>query len=572
MKWFKNLNATPRLLLSFGILIALVSVISYLAVSNLAAANQNLSDLYHKDMQGAIHAENIAKARLSIGRQGRDALLNIADPSIVAADEKSMLSDFAALHSNLDAARETFYAKEGVEALDTIRDVLPAYEKGYHYFYEHIAAKDGANARAALDAISELGKPLEAASDKAITVKESVAEERFETNNQAYRAARSMMISAAAISLVFGIVISIVVARGFSVPLGHAVEALERLAGGDMTVSIEALTRDEVGRMASALNQAVEKLRSALQEVADNAANVSAASQELSAAAQAISTGAQQQAASLEETSASLEEITAAVRESAKNAHQASLLGSGSKDAADNCPDATSAVAAMAEINVASSKIFDIISTVDEIAFQTNLLAVNAAVEAARAGDGGRGFAVVASEVRSLAQRSSVSAKEIKSLIQDSLRKVGRGSDLVNRVTQLVGDIASASGQQSTAIDQVSTAMTQMDQVTQSNAAQTEELSATADSFSEQSVRLLELVGAFTLTLDGQQARQGQALRPTVAAAANHRVRRPAEARSVTAMKSGVRARNSKSLSKRPVALAVTPAGAAVDEDHFEEF
>jgi methyl-accepting chemotaxis protein len=167
----------------------------------------------------------------------------------------------------------------------------------------------------------------------------------------------------------------------------------------------------------------------------------------------------------------------------------------------------------MDEINESSARIHDIISTIDEIAFQTNLLAVNAAVEAARAGDEGRGFAVVASEVRSLALRSAGAAKEIKVLIQDSLRKVEKGTALVNksgetlrgivgsvkRVTEIVGEIAVASGQQSSGIEQVNTAMTQMDQVTQANSAQTEELSGTAQSLAEQSGRLLELISAFHL-------------------------------------------------------------------------
>jgi methyl-accepting chemotaxis protein len=286
--------------------------------------------------------------------------------------------------------------------------------------------------------------------------------------------------------------------------------------------------------MAGALNNALEKLRSTLDEVSQGAMNASAASEQLAAASQTIASGAQEQAASLEETSASLEEITATVRQSADNARQASQLASGSRDAAEQGQGVVSnAVTAMAEINAASAKIADIIGTIDEIAFQTNLLAVNAAVEAARAGEEGRGFAVVAAEVRSLAQRSAQAAKEIKGLIQDSLRKVERGTELVNksgetlqgivssvkRVTDIVGEIAAAAGEQSTGIEQVNTAMTQMDQVTQANSAQTEELSSTASSLSDQAQGLMELVRTFTLSQGGRPGHNTAAPRPAVAPA-----------------------------------------------------
>ncbi len=309
--------------------------------------------------------------------------------------------------------------------------------------------------------------------------------------------------------------ITLYIVRGITKPLGQTVLVLEKVADGDLTEALDIDSKDEIGIMSASLNTALEKLRTTLQGVTESAERATASSHELASAAESIATGAQEQAASLEETSASLEEITATVRQSADNAKQASQLAIASGTSAERGQDVVaSAVAAMGEINASSAKIADIISTIDEIAFQTNLLAVNAAVEAARAGDEGRGFAVVAAEVRSLAQRSAEAAKEIKGLIQDSLRKVEKGTELVNRsgetlhgivtsvkrVTDIVGEMSLAAQEQSTGIEQVSTAMNQMDQVTQANSAHTEELSATAQCLSDQANDLMSLVSTFKVT------------------------------------------------------------------------
>jgi methyl-accepting chemotaxis protein len=295
----------------------------------------------------------------------------------------------------------------------------------------------------------------------------------------------------------------------------HALNAgLGRLSSGDLTFRLTDDFPDAYIAIRDEFNSTITRLRETIQVLSGSTREVSDASTEISVSTMDLSQRTEEQAATLEQTSASLEEISAIVKRNAENAEQANASASSACDVADrNGRVVAEAVKAMARIEESSRKISDIIGVIDEIARQTNLLALNAAVEAARAGEAGRGFAVVASEVRSLAQRSSQAAKDIKELITNSNRQVQDGAKLVNtagaalaeivasikKVADIVSDIATASDEQATGLEQVNRALSQMDGVTQQNSALVEENAATAKALDHQARAMDERVAFFRL-------------------------------------------------------------------------
>ena len=305
-------------------------------------------------------------------------------------------------------------------------------------------------------------------------------------------------------------------------PTKEIKEVMQTLAIGNLTNSMSEDYEGEFHSMSSAVNESIANLKNMVGEILSATENIASSAGEIAQGNADLSQRTEEQASSLEETASSMEELTGTVKQNAENARQASKLAAVARVEAEKGGEvARKTIEAMAKINSSSKEIADIIGVIDEIAFQTNLLALNAAVEAARAGEQGRGFAVVAAEVRNLAQRSASAAKEIKSLIKDSVEKVDEGTKLVDEsgksleeivtsvksVNDIIAEIAAASMEQSSGIEQINKAIVQMDEMTQQNAALVEEAAAASESLDEQANSMSELMEFFTTGEERRQTR-----------------------------------------------------------------
>lgn len=519
MKKSGTLTIKMRLTFSYAILACAVVLVSAMGLFALSKSQSHFENQVKNVEQIQTLINDILDAANARAVAARNLAL-ITDPQEVIVENKAVVASFAKLNNALkdlksavqtnkastDALRTNFAEIENIEAKYAVvaTDIVKLALVGDR---ENATVKISKDCRPLLVA-------LIAAIEKAKAEINSISQNSVIVSEQE---SNKLLIEILAISMLavgLAIFMGVIITKKITQPLGEAVKIAETVASGNLTTRIEVNSNDETGKLIQALKEMQDSLIDVISNVRQSSDRVASASREIAVGNMDLSSRTESQASSLEETAASMEELGTTVNQNADNAIRANKLADNASAIAIRGGEVVSKVVeTMKDINDSSRKISDILSVIDGIAFQTNILALNAAVEAARAGEQGRGFAVVASEVRNLAQRSASAAKDIKSLISDSVQRVELGTSLVDQagetmqeivegirsVSDLMKEISTASVEQSNGVNQVGQAVVQMDETTQQNAALVEEMAAASGTLETQSNELVNAVSVFVI-------------------------------------------------------------------------
>jgi methyl-accepting chemotaxis protein len=510
----RNLSIGQRLAIGFGIVIALLIMLAGISYMRISSLNNEVGALVKERYPKTVVANSV-KADVNEATRSMLNVLIMTDPDQIKKELQNIEARNASATAAIDNLAKSTTDAKGQEILKQIAAIRAKFMPSQTSFVGMINAdqKDDAMVKFMFSLRPQQGKYFEQL-DKFIAYQNELMVNSGNEASAVTSRTQGLILAVTLGASVLSLLVAFLVARSITGPLNEAVGIARRVADGDLTSVIEVNSTDETGQMMDALKHMNESLIKIVAEVRAGTHSIASASGEIASGNLDLSERTEQQATSLGQTSASMRELTGTVQQNADNARQANQLAATASDVAVRGGSVVSHVIdTMGSITASSKKIVDIIGVIDGIAFQTNILALNAAVEAARAGEQGRGFAVVASEVRNLAQRSAAAAKEIKTLIGDSVDKVREGSTLVEqagvtmeevvasvrRVTDIMGEITSASQEQSAGIAQVNTTILEMDETTQQNAALVEEAAAAAASMQDQAANLARVVSVFKL-------------------------------------------------------------------------
>jgi methyl-accepting chemotaxis protein len=505
---FGNMKIRDRLVVLLLALTIPMLLITYFGDRGMGVMQERLGAVYeHRTIPLAL----LGKVNGDFGRVRANNMLAIAAPNDEIRQEALKLTNESrtALGREWQDFHATLINAEGKRMADTAWTAIQAYLGTVDSAERMIASNDRSRLAQSMggewrDAFLQASKAM----DQMSQFEEQQADEEYKLAQATYASTRLQNLSLAAIALIAGIILAVLIIQSITKPVAAIVVSLAELAKLNLAIEIEGLSRkDEIGTMARAMKSMLDALTTVVHDLMSAAQNVATGSEELSASADTLSQGANEQASATEEASASMEEMAANIKQNAENA------ATTEKIARQSAQDAQASGDAVRQAVKAMQTIAEKIVIVQEIARQTDLLALNAAVEAARAGEHGRGFAVVASEVRKLAERSQAAATEISGLSAETVDAAANAGNMltrlvpdIQRTAELVEEITAACREQDIGASQVNTAIQQLDKVTQQNASAAEETSATSEELASQAEQLQATIGYFTLESGGHAA------------------------------------------------------------------
>jgi methyl-accepting chemotaxis protein len=510
----RDIRIGQRLTFGFGLVIALLLLLAALALLRIQSLSGEVTSLVDETYPRTVMA-NRMKADLNEVSRSMLSTLVMSDAEQIKG-ELARIEKFSKDNDDrLAELQKAVRDEEGTKLLADIAKLNEKSRKSQKGFVGLIneGLKDDAMTKFLFSMRPNHSKCFELL-DKLVALQNRDMEAAGANSSKQARNTAVFILALALSAAVISMLVGTLATRSITKPLNRAVRIAQQVAKGDLSSTIVSRSKDETGLLMQALSEMNQSLQRIVGDVRQGTEAIASASSQIASGNSDLSSRTEQQAASLQQTSGAMDELTRIVKQNADNASQANDLATSASTIATQGGQAVNqVVATMGSIDASSRKIVDIISVIDGIAFQTNILALNAAVEAARAGEQGRGFAVVAGEVRILAQRSATAAKEIKSLINESVEKVEQGSRLVTqagstmnevvasvkRVSDIISEITDASQSQSQGIEAVNRSIHQMDGVTQQNAALVEEAAAAAESMQNQAHNLAEVVSVFKL-------------------------------------------------------------------------